>query len=160
MTSPNDEADLSRRDLCRVGAGAFAAAAATITATARPESPVRDDGASARLQVDGNQSGGTQTGTNESAGNQTAGEGATGNQIGGNQTGGNETGADETGGDPGTPQDEGNVGEGGDNGEPPAEWAGADNLALFDVAVVLAFLSPVALVVLMYRHSRREEAEY
>jgi hypothetical protein len=140
MTPPNDAAGLSRRDLCRVGAGALAAAASTSTATARGESPVRDDGSGVRMQTDGNQTGGNQSGTNDS--------------------GGNQTGANETGGNPGTPQDQGNVGEGNEGDEPPAERAGTDTLALFGVAAVLAFLSPVALVVLMYRHTRREEEEF
>ena len=56
-----------------------------------------------------------------------------------------------------TAQDEGAVGE---EERPPAEQAGGDVLALFGVALVLAFLSPVAFVVLMYRHSRREEEAY
>ena len=54
-------------------------------------------------------------------------------------------------------QDEGNVGQ---EDQPPAEQVGGDTLALFGVAGVLAFLSPVALVVLLYRNARREEEQY
>ena len=70
------------------------------------------------------------------------------------QEGGDENAADES---TETAQEDG---EAGDEEQPPAQQTGTDVLALFGVAAVLAFLSPVALVVLMYRHSRREEEQF
>jgi len=51
-------------------------------------------------------------------------------------------------------QDEGDVGQ---EDQSPAEQAGEDVLALFGIAGVVAFLSPLALVVLLYRQQKREE---
>lgn len=84
--------------------------------------------------------------------------GSTEDQIAQPDGGGNGGGDGGTGGQNG--DGSGGHGDGGDGGSedvPPGAKVGTDILALYGLAAVLAFLSPLGLVVLMYRNLQRED---